>query len=205
MAGETQPQVVVENGAVAQDSTAGAQAVTDTHATTEAAAGGHEAVGFPPFDASTFGSQLLWLAITFGALYVIMARVALPRIGEILEVRQDRIESDLAEADRMRQRTDQAVEAYEKELAEARQKAHGIAEQTRADNSAAADARRAEVEAELSKQVATAEARIQATKTEALKNVDAIAADTAAALVGQIAGKVSAAEAASAVKKVLEG
>ena len=147
----------------------------------------------------------MWLAITFGALYVIMARVALRRIGEILEVRQDRIESDLAEADRMRQRTDQAIEAYEKELAEARQKAHGIAEQTRSDNSAAADARRAEVEAELAKQMGAAESRIQATKADALKNVDSIAAETAAALVSQIGGTVTDKQAQSAVQKVLEG
>ena len=105
----------------------------------EPATVGHETVPgthhvvFPPFDATTFGSQLLWLAITFAALYLLMSRVALPRIGEILEVRRDRIEGDLAEADRLRQKTDQAIAAYEAALAEARQKAHGIAEDTRSE------------------------------------------------------------------------
>src|SRR6516162_3240548 len=54
--------------------------------------------GFPPFDSQTFPSQLFWLAIAFIALYLLMARIALPRIGSILEARCRRVEDDLAEA-----------------------------------------------------------------------------------------------------------
>ncbi len=80
-------------------------ATDDTHATTEAHGGngGHSDV-FPPFDPASFGSQLLWLALSFAALYILMSKIALPRIGEILEVRRDRIEGDLAEAERLRQK-----------------------------------------------------------------------------------------------------
>src|SRR5690606_33812469 len=70
---------------------------------------------------------LLWLAITFVALYLLMARVALPRIGAILEMRRDRIAGDLAEAERSREETDAAIAAYEQALATARQKAGAIA------------------------------------------------------------------------------
>lgn len=167
---------------------------TDTHAATEA----HSEV-FPPFDPASFGGQLLWLAVTFAALYLLMSRVALPRIGSILETRRTRIEGDLKEAERLRQETEKAAAAYEAALAEARKNAHGIAEETRAGIKADIDGRRADVEAGLAKRVADAEARIQADKDAALANVGSIAAETAQALVAKISGNVTAVEAKAAV------
>jgi F-type H+-transporting ATPase subunit b len=157
---------------------------------------------FPPFDSTTFASQLLWVAITFAALYFIMSRVALPRIGEILEVRRDRIEGDLAEADRLRQKTDQAIASYEAALADARAKAHGIAEATREEIKSDLATKRSKVESELAKKVSAAEVRIEETKVEALGHVDEIAADTAQALVAQLVGKVPIKAARDAVAKV---
>lgn len=176
----------------------------DTHEGTEAHGDDHAGV-FPPFDPSTFGSQLLWLALTFGALYLLMSKVALPRIGEILEERRDRIEGDLAEADRLRQKSDQAVAAYEAALAEARQKAHGIAEETRTELKKQTEASRTATESDLAARVADAEASIQATKAEALKNVDEIAAQTAVAIVSAVAGKPAIKDARDAVAAVQKG
>lgn len=176
---------------------ADAHGATDTHASTEA----HSEV-FPPFDPASFGGQLLWLAITFAALYFLMSRVALPRIGSILETRRTRIEGDLKEAERLRQETEKAAAAYEAALAEARKNAHGIAEETRAGIKADIDGRRADVEATLAKRVSEAEARILADKDAALANVGSIAAETAQALVAKISGNVTAAEAKAAVAAV---
>ena len=174
-----------------------AQGTEGTHASTEA----HSEV-FPPFDPASFGSQLLWLALTFAALYLLMSRVALPRIGSIIETRRTRIEGDLKEAERLRQETEKAAAAYESALAEARKNAHAIAEETRAGIKADIEGRRADVEAQLAKRVAEAEARILADKTAALKNVGTIAADTAQALVAKISGSATAAEAKAAVAAV---
>lgn len=157
---------------------------------------------FPPLDASTYPSQLLWLAITFAALFFIMKKIALPRIGSVLEERSDRIQGDLAEAERLRQKVDQAIATYEAALAEARKNAQSIAEQSRVENKAKLDAERARVEAELVKKVAEAEARIAVTKTEALGHVDEIAADTAQAVVAQLVGKVPVKDARAAVARV---
>lgn len=174
----------------------------DTHATTEAHGGEEHSGVFPPFDPSSFGPQLIWLAITFAVLYIAMSRTALPRIGAILESRRVRIEGDLKEAERLRLETERAVEAYELALANARANAHKIAEETRASIKADIDGKRADVEAGLAQRVAEAESRISATKTEALGNVDAIAADTAVALVERLSGKVTPAQARSAVATV---
>ena len=134
-----------------------------------------------------------------------MSRVALPRIGGILTTRKDKVDGDLAEADKLRAQTDKAIADYEAALAAARSKAQGIAQETRDANRAEADAKRAGVEADLAKKVAAAEAAIQKAKTDALGNVDTIAAETAAALVRQLTGTVSADEARAAVASVVKG
>jgi F-type H+-transporting ATPase subunit b len=194
MLGQTQTIIV------AQADTGAETAAQGTTTGTEVPAAVHKT--FPPFDGSTFPSQLLWLVITFGALYLLMSKLALPRVGEILEVRRDRVEGDLAEAERLRQQTDEAISSYETELAQARQKAHDIAEKTRSEIKADIDDKRSKVEADLAKKVAAAEARIQQTKAEALSHVGEIAADTAAVMVSRIGGKVTAKAARDAVAAV---
>lgn len=172
-----------------------------THATTEAHGDDHSDV-FPPFDAATFPSQLLWLAITFGLLYLLMSKLALPRIGGILENRKALIDADLAAADADRQKTDAAIAAYEKALAEAKANAQGIANQTREAIQADLASKRTAAEADLSAKVTAAEARIAQTKAEALTHVDEIAAETAQAVVAQLVGDVSPDSVRAAVAKV---
>lgn len=198
-AAEAGHDVVVE-GAEGAPAGGEVQATTEAHATTE----GHSGI-FPPFDPAGFGGQLLWLAITFVALYLVMSRMALPRIGGILETRRTRIEGDLKEAERLRVETDRALAAYETALAEARQNAHAIAEETRSSIKADIENKRKSVEAELAGRVAGAEASIQQSKLVALGNVDAIAAETAQELVAKLVGKVTPAQAKGAVAQVVKG
>ena len=87
--------------------------------------------GFPPFEPETFASQLVWLVLIFGALYLLMSRVALPRIGAIIEARRERVEGDLAEASGLKDESDAAIAAYEKALADARGRAQALANETR--------------------------------------------------------------------------
>lgn len=215
MAGSTQQIIVVaqaETGDVLQEgeivaAPAGGEALDAEHGAldehgVETYAGTEVHSAFPPFDAAYFPGQLLWLAITFGALYLIMSRMALPKIGAILETRRNRIEGDLREAERLRQETEKAAAAYEAALAEARRNAGLIAEETRASIKLDIDNRRADVESGLTARVAEAEARILADKNAALEHVDAIAADTARVLVAQLSGEVSASEAKAAVAAV---
>src|SRR5262245_23291766 len=75
---------------------------------------------FPPFDSSTFASQLVWLVITFVLLYALMAKVALPRVGGIIAQRQNRIDEDLAQANSFKAQTDTAPAGFEKAFGEPR-------------------------------------------------------------------------------------
>lgn len=145
--------------------------------------------GFPPFDSTTFASQILWLALTFGFFYWIMKNVAVPRIAGILEDRKDRIAGDLSEANRLKTETDEAIASYEQALAEARNKAHAIAHETRAKLKTDQEARREKAEAELAEKLKSAEAHISEIKTEALSHIGEIATETTSALVEQLMGK----------------
>lgn len=155
---------------------------------------------FPPFDQTTFSSQLLWLAITFGLFYFLMSRIALPRISSILETRSGRIAQDLDEANRLKTESDEAIAAYEQELADAKSRAHAIAQQARDEARAELDAKRAEIEAEMTDKVSAAEKQIADIKAKAMGEVGTIAEDTTAALVDQlISAKVTKADIKSAV------
>jgi F-type H+-transporting ATPase subunit b len=162
--------------------------------------GGHGSGVFPPFDQSTFASQLLWLAISFGLFYVLISKVILPRIGGILEARSGTIARDLDDAARSKAEADAAIAAYEQDLAAAKAKGNAIAGEAREAAKAKANAERAAVEAELNDKIAAAEVRIADIKTKALADVGAIAEETAAAVVEQLIGKASKAEIAAAVK-----
>ncbi|MDQ0313941.1 F0F1 ATP synthase subunit B [Amorphus orientalis] len=165
---------------------------------------GHESA-FPAFDAAQFPSHLFWLAISFGILYFLMVRVIVPRLGGILEDRRDRIAGDLGEAERLREETDAAVEAYETELAEARKKAHAIAQERREQIKADNDARRRKAEEDLSGKIAAAESQIADIKAKALGEVETIATDAAEAVLETIqAVSVERSEVESAVRTVKE-
>jgi F-type H+-transporting ATPase subunit b len=182
-----------------------APAAEGAHATTEAGGehgGGHST--FPPFDPSTFGSQLFWLVIAFGALYLVMKRVAIPRIGGILEERSNRIAGDLAEAARMKEASDAAVAAYEKALAEARANAHQIGQKARDAAKAEVDADRKKTEGALNDRLAAAETEIGKVKAEALSGVDQIARDAVETMVEVLVGsKVEKTQIAKAVEAAM--
>lgn len=161
---------------------------------------GHTSGVFPPFDQSTYASQLLWLAITFGLFYVLMKKVIVPRVGGILEDRHGRIAQDLDEAARLKAEADAAIETYEKELNAARAKAGSIAAAAREAAKVKADADRAAIEADLAKKLAAAEARIDTIKSQAFADVGTIAEETATAIVDQLINvKVSDTDAKAAV------
>jgi F-type H+-transporting ATPase subunit b len=164
-------------------------------------AGHGEEAAFPPFDTSTYPSQLLWLAITFGLFYLFLKNVVLPRLGGILEVRRDRIANDLDTAARMKSDADAAVAAYEQELAEARAKSNRIAQEARDRAKADAEAQRRRVEAGLDAKLGDAEQRIASIKSSAMRDVGAIAEETAGEIVQRLIGdKVDRSSVAAAVQ-----
>src|ERR1700751_2168750 len=109
---------------------------------------------FPPFESSPFASQLVSLAIAFVLLYVIVSRIPLPRVGAVIDARQNKIEGDLAEAQKLKDESEAALKAYEADLATARSKAQAIGAETRDKLNAASEAQRKSLEDKLSAKLA---------------------------------------------------
>ena len=158
-----------------------------THTTSTEHAG--EAKGaFPPFQSQTFASQLIWLVIAFVLLYALMAKWALPRVGGVIDARQNAIEGDLNAAQKLKDESDAALKAYESELAAARSRAQAIGAETREKLNAASEAERKTLEQQLSVKLAEAEKTIAATRETAMSNVRGIAAEAASAIVQRLIG-----------------
>lgn len=142
----------------------------------------------PQLDPAVFLPQIFWLFIIFGLVYLFIAHSATPKITQVLERRQDRIASDLQEAEKLQARAEDARTAYEKALEEARIKATSTVTAKR-------DAIKAEVEAEynklsesLSKEAAAAEAKIATAKDKALDDIRTMTADVCGRIIQSISG-----------------
>lgn len=153
--------------------------------TADAAASG----GFPPFDTTTYPSQLFWLVITFAILFVVLWRVAGPRIGGAIAARKGQVAGDLAQAEAHRKDAEAAQTAYEAALAEARKRAHSLADENRKRIHDEIDAAKAAAEADAQKALAEAEARIQSTRKDALAQVARAAEEAAVAIVAHLTGE----------------
>jgi F-type H+-transporting ATPase subunit b len=143
----------------------------------------------PQLNINDFAPQLIWLAISFVLLYLIMSRLALPRVGQILQERASRITGDLAAAAKLREATAKAIAEYEQALADAKARAQAIARQARDEMTRDIEGQRAEVDQTIALQLADAEKRINAMKEAALSHVGEIATDTAEALLARLLGK----------------
>ena len=173
------------------------------NAHTEVPSGGHG--GFPPFQRETFVTQLFWLVLAFVLLYVVMAKVALPRVAGIMAARRENIERDLTAAGQLKANAEAAMAAYEKVLAEARARAQALANETRGKLNADAENARKALEATLSAKLAEAEKTIADTKNRAMSSVRGIAAEAAQAIVTKLTGIAPAEQAlAEALDAVLK-
>jgi F-type H+-transporting ATPase subunit b len=159
--------------------------------------------GMPQLDYHLFAPQLVWLAIAFVALYLVMSRLAVPAIADTLAKRQAKIQGDLDAAEKANEATRALVAAYEKRLADAREEARRVTRERGEADGAVATARFNELHDRLAKQIEEAEKRIAAQRDDVMAGLEHMARDIGqevyAKLAGQpadtgaLAGKVTAA------------
>ncbi|MBI5164615.1 MAG: F0F1 ATP synthase subunit B' [Magnetospirillum sp.] len=142
----------------------------------------------PQFDPAFFAPQLFWLLVTFVTLYALMALVALPKIGAVLDERQRKIDDNLAKATALKAEAEAAVAAYEKALAESRSHAHRVIKEASDRVAQQAEERNREISAHLAAQIKAGESRIAVAKTAALANVRQVADEVAGATVARLIG-----------------
>jgi F-type H+-transporting ATPase subunit b len=176
-------------------------------ATSVLSGAGHAAEhGMPQLNIPDFTPQLVWLAIWFVVLYLLMAKLALPRIASAMEARRQRRENDLARAAQLKSEAEAASAAYQKTLAEARAQAQSTIKETSDRLAADAAERQRALAARLAEQIAAAERRIAVTKEQALAEVRGIAVDVGRSVVEKLTGAApDAAKMAAAVDSSLSG
>jgi F-type H+-transporting ATPase subunit b len=159
----------------------------------------------PQLDVASYLPQIVWLAVCFAALYLLMAKLALPRIAAVLEERTRRREDDLARAEELEARAEAAAQAYEQVLAEARGSAHDRLSASAEAAKARAEAAIDELDQKLAGEIASAEAAINEAKQVALGEATAIAAEAARLAAAKLAGievdEAAASAAADAARK----
>ena len=147
------------------------------------------AAGLPQLDTSKFAPQVIWLAITFAVLYVLMARVALPRIGHVLEERRHKIDQNLKKAESLKGDAEAAAEAYEGAMADARARAGNVLSDVREGAAGEAAERQAELGARLHADIQEAEARIAEARDKAVAGIRDLAAEVAHSAAEKLAGE----------------
>lgn len=159
----------------------------------------------PQLDPSTFAPQLFWLLVTFSLLYLVMWKVALPRVADLLQQRQERIDDDLERAQKLRDDAGAVLSAYEKTIADGRARAQDVLREAMARMAEDSDAQHAALTGRLAGQTAEAEARIHEARDRALEDIRLVAAQTAQAAAGRLIGvDVADDEAERAVAATLE-
>ncbi|WP_343081872.1 F0F1 ATP synthase subunit B' [Ostreiculturibacter nitratireducens] len=198
--------MATETEAAAEHATeaAGAAGEAVTHAA-EAAGHAAESAGMPQLDFATFPNQIFWLVVTLVVIYFVLSRIALPRIAGVLAERQSTITNDIAAAEELKLKAEEAEKAYNQAIADARTEAQKIVAEARAAIQADLDAATAKADAEIAARSAESEARITEIRAGAVEAVGAVARDTAAALVAALGGKVDEKAVDAAVSARMKG
>ena len=162
--------------------------ISAAQAATEGAHGGGHggSAGMPQLAIESYPSQIFWLVVSLLVLFFVLSRIALPRVASAIEARHDAIEDDLDRASEYKRKAEEAEEAYEAALAEARSKAQEIAAETRAGIQHELDAAIAKADAEISAKASESEARIAEIRASAMEAVNEVATETAEALVAAL-------------------
>lgn len=161
--------------------------------------------GMPQLDFSTWGNQVFWLVLALIATYLILSRVALPRIGAVLAERQGTITNDIAAAEDLKSKAVQAEAAYDKALLDARAEAQNIVAEAKADIQADLDVAISKADAEIAAKTAESEKAISEIRASALENVKVVAKDTAKEIVTAMGGKADAKTVNAAVTARMKG
>lgn len=161
--------------------------------------------GMPQLDFSTFPNQIFWLIVTLFAIYFILSRIALPRIGSVLAERQGTITNDIAAAEELKLKAVEAEKALAKAEADARAEANAIVAAARAEIQADLDKAIAKADAEIAARSAESEKAIGEIRAGAIESIEAVAKDTAEAIVAALGGTSDKATVDSAVQNRIKG
>jgi F-type H+-transporting ATPase subunit b len=169
------------------------------------APGAAESGGLPQLDFSTFDNQIFWLVVALVAIYMIVTRIAVPRIGGVLSERAGTITNDIAAAEELKLKAKEAEAAYNQALADARAEAQRIVAAARAEIQAELDDATAKADAEIAARASESERRIADIRDSALDAVREVAGDAAREIVSAFGFSAEDKAVVEAVAKRMKG
>lgn len=155
--------------------------------------------GMPQLNFDTFPNQIFWLVLALVAIYLVLSRIALPRIGAVLAERQGAITNDIAAAEELKQKAGEAEKTYEKALADARSEAQTIVQRNKAELQAEVDAAMERADAEIAAQTVESQRRIEQIRASAMANVEQVAKDVAGSVIEAMGGNADPSQIDTAV------
>lgn len=133
-----------------------------------------------------YASQIFWLCLTFGFLYVVLLKKALPRLNDILQGRRERIADDLEAAENARIRAETLETEHTASMQNARHRAQGVIAESQSEAEKHAAERHAELDRVLHKKLAEAEATITKAKADVVTRITPISVELTQALVKKL-------------------
>jgi F-type H+-transporting ATPase subunit b len=165
--------------------------MAETPAHTETTGAPEGSGGLPQFNPAWWPGQIVWLLIIFVVVYVLMAKVFVPRVGGTIADREGRIAGDISQARKLKDEAEKQAAEAAAETAKARGRAQKLAAEAKARVTAEANARQGVEEAKLAENLAVAEASIRTARDQAMSHVRTIAADAAGAIVTKLTGQAA--------------
>ncbi len=151
----------------------------------------------PQLDFSVFPSQLFWLLICFFCMLFVMTYFIVPKTAEMINLRKAKIDADMEDAAKIKQKVEKTLEKYNKALKNATDEAKASLQKTKDEINLIIERKQADLTVELNRQIADGEKKIAAGRQKALDNVN----DAVVVLVPEIMKKLGFAKVPASVIK----
>jgi len=147
-----------------------------------------ESGGMPQLNPEFWISQIFWLIITFGILYVVLSKLILPKISANLELRKLQISDNIEAADKQREESEIKLREYDEVISRGKVEAKSIYNQARERALKDINAKREVLDKQIGEEVKKAEEEINKLRLEAPKKINEIAKETSFELIQKLIG-----------------
>ena len=147
-----------------------------------------ESGGMPQLDPEFWFSQIFWLVITFGILYLVLSKIILPKISDNLETRKSQVLENLELAEKQRNESETKLKEFDNIILKTRIEAKNLFNESRKKLLDDINNKRQKLEEEIDEEVKIVEAEIEELKNKSPEKINKIAIETSADLINQLIG-----------------
>ena len=147
-----------------------------------------ESGGMPQLNPEFWISQIFWLTLTFGILYIVLSKLILPKISDNLESRKSQILENIEAAEKQRQNSEEKLKEYEEIVSKSKMEAKNIFNQAREKALKDISAKKDVLDKQIDDEIGKAEQEIKELKKGAADKINKIAIETSSELIQKLIG-----------------